>query len=90
VGRFRVTHPFHPLHGRELELVDHRHVWKKDRVYYHDDDGGLRSLPTRWTSLSPPDPFEVVAAGRARFRPDDLLRLAELVETLRAAANTAK
>jgi hypothetical protein len=89
-GRFRVTHPHHPLCGREFDLVSHSHIWDKDRVYYHDDRGRLRSLPTRWTSLAPLDLFEVVAEGRARFRPSDLLQLAELIEGLRAVAKTAK
>jgi hypothetical protein len=89
-GRFRVTHPYHPLRGQEFDLVSHSHIWEKDRVYYHDDRGRLRSLPTRWTSLAPLDLFEVVAEGRARFRPSDLLQLADLIEGLRGGAKTAK
>jgi Family of unknown function (DUF5372) len=42
-------------------------------------------VPVRWTSLAAPDPFEVVAAGRAPFRADDLLRLVELIAVLRGA-----
>ncbi|MCF7996063.1 MAG: Y4bD/Y4pK family protein, partial [Chromatiaceae bacterium] len=30
--RFRVTHPFHPLRGREYDLIDYRHFWSEDRV----------------------------------------------------------
>ncbi|MHC4091879.1 MAG: DUF5372 family protein, partial [Planctomycetota bacterium] len=77
--RFRVTHPFHPLFGCEFELVVRRQNWGEDRVVFHDADGRLISLPARWTSVCVPDPFVVVAAGRAPFRVEDLLRLAELV-----------
>ncbi|MGZ6690002.1 MAG: DUF5372 family protein, partial [Solirubrobacteraceae bacterium] len=28
----RVTHPFHPLYGRDFEFVAHRHNWGEDRV----------------------------------------------------------
>ena len=29
--RVRVTHPFHPLYGRDFEFVAHRHNWGEDR-----------------------------------------------------------
>ncbi len=57
---------------------------------YYDDGQRLQSLPLAWTSLAPTDPFEVVAAGRALFRTDTLLRLVavlrDLDETARAEA----
>ena len=40
----------------------------------------FRSLPLAWTNLAPPDPFLVVAAGKAVLRLDDLH---ELVQFLR-------
>jgi len=73
-----VTPPFHPLFGSEFELVVRRSNWGEDRVFFHDADGRLISLAARWTSVCVPDPFVVVAAGRASFRVEDLLRLAEL------------
>src|SRR3954471_4632787 len=33
VARVRVTHPFHPWAGQELEFVKRRHNWRADRVY---------------------------------------------------------
>ena len=42
VRSFRVTYAFHPLHGRELPLVDRRNAWGEDRVYFHDDKSRLR------------------------------------------------
>ena len=48
-------------------------------MYFHDDKDELRSVPARWTSAVEPDPFDVVAAGRALFRLEDVLRLARLV-----------
>ena len=77
-----MTHPFHPLCGREYALVTYRHNWGEDRAYYHDDEGRLRSVPAEWTSLGADDPFVVVAAGRTAFRATDLLELASLIERL--------
>jgi hypothetical protein len=52
-------------------------------VYFHSEHGQLLRLPARWTNAKPEDAFVAVAAGRCRFRVDDLLRLADLVEQLR-------
>jgi hypothetical protein len=79
----RITHPFHPLCGREIDVVQRRSQWGEDRIFYRDPDGYLLSMPARWTSAEAEDPFVVVAAGRSRFRAADLIDLAALVRTLR-------
>ncbi|UCF69643.1 MAG: Y4bD/Y4pK family protein [Acidobacteriota bacterium] len=78
-----MTHPFHPLVGEEFSLVTQRHNWGEDRVYYHDAEGRLKSLPARWSSVFPEDPFVVIAAGRSCFRVEDLRELSELIGRLR-------
>jgi hypothetical protein len=75
----RVTHPFHPLVGQEIDFVERRHNWGEDRVFYRDRQGCMASLPARWTSVEAEDPFVVVAAGRSRFRVVDLIDLAALL-----------
>jgi len=82
-----VTHPFHPLRGREFELVTYRQNWGEDRVYFHNDQGQLRALSAGWTSLRAEDPFVVISAGRAAFRTADLLKLAGLLQGLREASH---
>lgn len=74
-----MTHPFHPLRGREYELVEYRHFWSEDRVVYVDETGAPRSLPAHWTSAVAEDPAVVVSAGRSHFRVADLVELAKLV-----------
>ncbi len=59
-----------------------RHTWGEERVYYQDQAGALRSMPTAWTSLAPVDPFVRLAAGRSAFRVTDLLELARLLAAL--------
>jgi hypothetical protein len=85
---FTVTHPFPPLSGQQLPLIAQRLAWGEPRVFFHDPaTGRLRSLPTAWTTLAPPDPFVVLAAGRAILRFTDLQTLSRLLhdgdETLR-------
>ena len=76
---FTITHPFHPLCGREFALVDRRCTWGENRVYFHDDAGHLRRVPAQWTSLAEVDPFVLTAAGRSSLRLQDLLQLAALI-----------
>ena len=82
---FRVTHPFHPFCGREFDLVTYRHNWGEDRVYFHDDQGQLRSLSAGWTSVGADDPFLAISAGRSAFRTPDLLELVDLLDELQEA-----
>lgn len=81
-----MTHPFHPWAGREFVFVAVRQTWGEDRVFFFDEDGAMRSLPTGWTDACAPDVFVSLAAGRSPFRVEDLLALAELVDGLSAAS----
>ena len=73
-----MTHPFHPLFGREYELIDSRHCWGEDRVFYVDDGDEVRGLPAHWTSAVADDPFVALSAGRSHFCVADLVQLAKL------------
>lgn len=79
-----MIHPYHPLCGQTFELAAQNGEFGEERVFYLGPDGRLRYLPARWTSLAVPDPFVIAAAGRAYFRLEDLIRLAELMRNLRA------
>jgi len=60
--------------------------WGGSHVSFLDPHTGLlRSIPLAWTDWAAPDPFQVVAAGRALLRLTDLQALALLVRTLRQA-----
>ena len=80
---FEITHPHHPLRGQRFKLVTYRHNWGEDRVYFHNTEGRLSSIPACWTTVVAPDPFVAVAGGRCFFRYEDLLQLVELMEKLR-------
>ena len=83
--RFRITHPFHPWSGQEFELVTHLHTWGENRVYFHKEGEHLVSVPASWTDVIAEDPWVQLAAGRSLFRAIDLIELAQLVKSLRAA-----
>jgi hypothetical protein len=79
-GRFRITHPFHPLRGAEYELVTRKLTWGEDRVFYYAPSGRLKSLVTNVTDVVLTDAFERISAGRSAFRVDDLLELRRLFD----------
>jgi len=54
-------------------------LWGEERITVQWPDGSLRSLPVGWTDRLQPDPVVTVGNGRACFRVDDLLALADLV-----------
>ena len=85
----RVTHPFHPLSGRQLVCVGEQYNRYGTRLLLRDDDGSVCSVPRQWTDVVAPDPEIVLGEGRARFRVADLLELAELVNRLARFASTA-
>jgi hypothetical protein len=60
--------------------VTFRQNWGEDRVWFYDNDGSLRSVPTSWTDAAPMNVFVVVAAGRSLFRVADLLELTQRIQ----------
>jgi hypothetical protein len=83
-----VTHPFHPLAGRVFDVVVRKKNWADDRVFFFGDDGHMGSLAAGWTDIDGPDPFVAIAAGRSRFRVEDLVALASLLDGLRPVKPT--
>ena len=79
----RVTHPFHPLSGRQLVRVGERYYRYGTRILLQVGDGVVRAVPRQWTDLVAPDPEMVIGQGHAVLRIGDLLELAGLVAHLR-------
>ena len=81
--KFRITHPFHPLAGREFEALARKEYSGEHRVYFVDKKGRQCEIPLSWTDLVPEDALTTLSAGRSWFRAADLLELARLIEGLR-------
>lgn len=79
-----MTHPFHPLFGKRYDLVTYRYNWGENRVYFHDKNRGLISIPASWTDIKAKDPFVKVSSGRSYFRLIDLLELTEFIKNANA------
>ncbi|MCP4398130.1 MAG: hypothetical protein GY801_12635 [bacterium] len=75
-------HPYHPLYGKQFELIHYSKSWGEDRVQFYDEQGEHCSLPASWTDIGPEDPFVTISQGRSYFRVKDLLALVQLVQHL--------
>jgi len=64
-------------------LRNQRQNWGEQRAMYFDAQGRLRGMLLSWTSLGGTDLFAQASAGRSWWRPDDLLRLASLIDELK-------
>ena len=80
--KFKVTHPFHPLFSKTLELVCYSKSYGRTYVEFFGDGGDVCSIPLEWTDAGGKDPFIEVSNGRAVFRTSELIRLMELVSDL--------
>ena len=77
-----VTHPFHPLSGRQLVCVGERFNRSGKRLLLRVDNEAVCSIPPQWTDADCLDPEVIIGQGRALFRVADLLELAGLVSRL--------
>jgi hypothetical protein len=78
----RVTHPFHPLSGRQLACIGERYNRYGRRLLLRVENETVCSVPPQWTNVAVPDPEIVFGKGRSLMRVVDLLELAELVTRL--------
>ena len=77
---FTITHPFHPLCGQTFPLLSQHYAWGEERVFFLDPQRQeVRSLPLAWTNLALPDPFLVVACGKAVLCWSDLQQLTQFL-----------
>ena len=79
----RITHPFHPLSGKEMACVGERYNRYGKRLLLRVDESTVCSVPPQWTDLVAPDPEIVLGRQLAPFRVADLLELARLVDQIR-------
>ena len=78
-----ITHPFHPNHSKQYNLLTYKRSWGHESVDLQDDQGRIITVPIGWTDAAEPDPFVVISEGRSHFRVEDLVRLVHLIEDLK-------
>jgi len=77
-----VTHPFHPLSGRQLLCVGERYNRYGTTLLLETGEGTVCAVRPQWTDVVAPDPEIILGGQKAMFRVADLLELAHLVDRL--------
>jgi len=77
-----VTHPFHPLSGRQLLCVGERYNRYGTTLLLETGEGTVCAVRPQWTDVVVPDPEIILGGQKALFRVADLLELAHLVDRL--------
>ena len=85
--RVQITHPFHPLCGKQFDLIEQRYIYTERFLYFYDDHGHLREIPAVWTDFVKEDAYVELAAGRSPLHAAHLLELADLVEHIAKGAS---
>jgi hypothetical protein len=80
---FHITHPFHPLTGREYALIVHKLNWGEDRVSFNDEKGDYHCIPATWTDINPPDAYERSGDNSSLFRIYDLVEIKDIIGRLK-------
>ena len=63
-------------------MVERRSIRTRDRVFYQDEIGWMRSISASFTSLVTPETVVAFGAGRSHFRVADLLALRQFMEKI--------
>ena len=80
-----ITHPFHPLHGQRLEVLNTRRVGGEDVLILRRPTGGTFPVPREWTDRARPTMADLL--GRPVVHDFDRLHeLANLIKALDEAA----
>ena len=85
--RVQITHPFHPLCGKQFDLIEQRYIYTESFLYFYDDHGHLREIPAVWTDFVKADAYVELSAGRSPLHATHLLELADLVERIAKGAS---
>ena len=82
LGSVTITHPFHPLSGKELKILKTRKIAGKIMLVLQSEKIGIINIPTEWTDYFPSDQEKYITPG-AFISVESLLALCELVNKKR-------
>ena len=78
LGTVTITHPFHPMSGKELKVLKTRKIAGKIFLVLQSEQIGIFNIPTEWTNYFSADQEKPVIPG-AYISVESLFALCELV-----------
>ena len=82
LGSVTITHPFHPMSGKELKILKTRKIAGKIMLVLQSEQIGIFNIPTEWTDYFPVDQEKSITPG-AFISVESLIALCELVNKKR-------
>ena len=86
LGWAEISHPFHPLGGRRLEVLKKRRVAGADTLILRELERGTFSVPRAWTDWADPSPYDSLTLPPHRLAADFLFELVALLDALPASS----
>ena len=78
LGTVTITHPFHPLSGKELKILKTRKIEGKIFLVLQSEQIGIFNIPTEWTNYFSADQEKSIIPG-TYISVESLFALCELV-----------
>ena len=85
LGWAEIVHPFHPLRGRQFEVLKKRRIAGVDALILRELERGTLSIPRAWTDWADPSPYDSLTQPPQRFAAEYLFELVALLEALAAS-----
>jgi hypothetical protein len=82
LGSVTITHPFHPLSGKELKILKTRKIAGKIMLVLQSEQIGIFNIPIEWTDYFLADQEKPTTPG-GFISVESLLALCELVNKKR-------
>lgn len=76
-----IIHPFHPLHGKQFEIINKKKIGNVDTLFLKGTIEGTFAVPQEWTDKSEPSFNNTILDYEC------LLELVDIVEKLNQAWN---
>jgi len=73
------------LFGQQFTILHRQQNHGEDWLFFQNLKKHKDSIPVRWTSLKPPNPYVAISDGRSLFCPKDLLELVQLAREIKSA-----
>ena len=89
LGWAEISHPFHPLRGRQFEVLKKRRVAGVDTLILRELERGTFSVPREWTGWADPSAYDPLTLPPHHLAADCLFELAALVDALSASRSSA-
>ena len=85
LGWAEISHPFHPLRGRQFEVLKKRRVAGVDTLILRELERGTLSIPREWSDWADPTPYDALTRPPLRLAAECLFELVALLEALAAS-----